>query len=256
MQTKNHPQSIYQETIAGASHWSMVIPAGEILSITDLQGGANVSMLFYNPKNLLERYNAPDTLKCQHTFKLTQGHCLYSDMGRIFCSIIRDDTNWIDTVGGVANKQKVQNKWGTRNYQSDRNAWLQNGYDSLLVEVAKYGLGKRDLAANLNIFSKVKSDDAGQLSFVADHSKAGDTVELRFEMETLVVLSTCPHPMNDAAEYPHLPVRLDISKAAAITAEDQCLNSSAENGRGFENNRRYQCQHPHHSNSQPIGVSL
>ncbi|HEY7865326.1 MAG TPA: DUF1989 domain-containing protein, partial [Psychromonas sp.] len=117
MQTKNHTQSIYQETIPGASHWSMVIPAGQVLSITDPQGGANVSMLFYNPKNLLERYNAPDTLKCQHTFKLTQGHCLYSDMGRIFCSITRDDTNWIDTVGGLTNKQKVEKKWGTRNYQ-------------------------------------------------------------------------------------------------------------------------------------------
>ncbi|MGB5444541.1 MAG: urea amidolyase associated protein UAAP1 [Psychromonas sp.] len=249
MQTKNNSQSIYQETIPGASHWSMVIPAGQVLAITDLQGGANVSMLFYNPKNLLERYNAPDTLKCQHTFKLTTGHCLYSDMGHIFCSIIRDDTNWIDTVGGVANKQKVQTKWGERNYQRDRNSWLQNGYDSLLVEVAKYGLGKRDLAANLNIFSKVKTDDAGQLSFVADHSKAGDTVELRFEMDTLVVLSTCPHPMNDVAEYPHLAVELEISKAAAITADDQCLNSCAENGRGFENNRRYQCQHADHNHS-------
>lgn len=247
-------QEIYQDTIAGASHWSMVIPAGRVLSLTDLQGGANVSMLFYNPKNLLERYNAPDTLKCQHTFKLTQGHCLYSDMGRIFCSIVRDDTHWIDTVGGVANKQKVQAKWGMRNYQRDRNSWLQNGYDSLLVEVAKYGLGKRDLAANINIFSQVKSNDVGDLSFVAGHSKAGDTVELRFEIDTLVVLTTCPHPMNDAREYPHRPVQLVISKACAITADDQCLNSSAENGRGFENNRRYLCQHAEHSNVQTQGA--
>ena len=37
--------------------------------------------------NPLERYNAPDTLKCQQTFRLTAGHCLYSDMGRIFCSV-------------------------------------------------------------------------------------------------------------------------------------------------------------------------
>ena len=56
-------------------------------------------MLLYNPQDKLERYNAPDTLKCQHTFKLTRGHCLYSDMGRIFCSIIEDSlggmTPWV-----------------------------------------------------------------------------------------------------------------------------------------------------------------
>tara|TARA_R110001583_G_scaffold12111_2_gene53988 strand:+ start:10324 stop:11166 length:843 start_codon:yes stop_codon:yes gene_type:complete len=243
---------IYEDTIPGASHWSMVIPAGQILSLTDIDGGANVSMLFYNPKNLLERYNAPDTLKCQHTFKLTNGHCLYSDMGRIFCSIVRDDTNWIDSVGGVANKHKVADKWGVRNYQSDRNAWLQNGHDSLLVEVAKYGLGKRDLAANINIFSQVKTNDEGDLSFVPDHSKAGDIVELRFEMETLVVFTTCPHPMNPASEYPNRPVKITLSEAPEMTNDDKCLNSCDENGRGFENNRRYNfqqnlqhsCQHP------------
>jgi uncharacterized protein len=250
--TEGVEHAIYKETIPGASHWSMVVPAGHTLTLTDLEGGANVSMLFYNPNNLLERYNAPDTLKGQHTFKLTQGHCLYSDMGRIFCSIIADDTHWIDTVGGVANKQKVQEKWGTRHYQTDRNNWLQNGYDSLLVEVAKYGLGKRDLAANLNIFSKVKTDDAGNLSFVESHSHAGYSVALRFEMDTLVVLTTCPHPMNPSSEYPHRPVQLSLTKADPVAADDQCLNSSDENGRGFENNRRYLCQHaftpsPQHS---------
>ena len=244
MQQHKQP-TIYKDIIPGASHWSMVVPAGKLLSLTDLEGGANVSMLFYNPKNLLERYNAPDTLKCQHTFKLTRGHCLYSDMGRIFCSIVRDDNQWIDSVGGVANKQKVAAKWGTRDYQTDRNQWLQNGYDSLLVEVAKYGLGKRDLAANINIFSKIKTDDDGNLSFVPQHSKAGSCVELRFEMDTLVVLTTCPHPMNTAAEYPHLPVKIAISEAEEVSEDDESLNSSAENGRGFENNRRYTCQHTH-----------
>lgn len=246
MQQTAIQKMIYQDTIPGGSHWSMVIPAGQLLTITDSEGGANVSMLFYNPNNLLERYNAPDTLKCQHTFKLTQGHCLYSDMGRIFCSIVGDDTQWIDTVGGVANKQKIAEKWGARDYQTDRNQWLQNGYDSLLVEVAKYGLGKRDLAANINLFSKVNTDDQGNLSFVENHSQAGDSIQLRFEMDTLVVLTTCPHPMNPATIYPQLAVQLSVSEAPAIQADDQCLNSSAENGRGFENNRRYICQHSHH----------
>ncbi len=54
------------------------------MRLVDINGGANVGMLLYNPYNLLERYNAPDTLKCQHTFKLTRGHCLYSDMGQDF----------------------------------------------------------------------------------------------------------------------------------------------------------------------------
>ncbi|MCM2678678.1 urea amidolyase associated protein UAAP1 [Echinimonas agarilytica] len=235
-------QKIFSDVIPGASHWSLVVPAGHSLTFIDVNGGANVSLLFYNPVNPLERYNAPDTLKCQHTFKLTTGHCLYSDMGRIFCSVVADDTGWIDTVGGLANEQKVTQKWGQRDYQKDRNQWHQNGYDSMLVEVAKYGLGKRDLAANLNLFSKVQADGQGNLSFVEHHSKAGDQITLRFEIDTLVVLSTCPHPMNSAEEYPFNSIEMSLSKSAPVLADDACKTSRPENERGFENNHRY-CSH-------------
>jgi urea carboxylase-associated protein 2 len=230
---------IFSDTLPGAAHWSMVVPKGRTVRFKDLEGGANLSVLFYNPANLLERYNAPDTLKCQHTFKLTEGNCLYSDMGRIFCSIVRDDTGWIDTVCGVASKQKVAEKWGERDYQTERNQWKQNGYDALLVELAKYGLGKRDLAANLNLFSKVSTDEAGNLSYDPQHSKADDCIELRFEMDTLVVMTTCPHPLNPAEVYPYQPVEVTVFESEPMLESDTCLNHRKENGRGFENNRRY-----------------
>ncbi len=238
---------IFNDFIPGASHWSMVIPKGHTFKATDLEGGANLSMLFYNPTQPLERYNAPDTLKGQHTFKLTKGHCLYSDMGRVFCSITRDDTGWIDTVCGVANKAKVAEKWGERDYQADHNQWKQNGYDALLVEVAKYGLGKKDLVANLNLFSAVKTDEQGAMQYAENHSKAGDSIELRFEMDTLVVFTTCPHPMNPSETYPFKPVEVSVSVSEPMKADDACLNSRPENARGFENNRRYHLHtHCHH----------
>lgn len=230
---------IFTEQLPGAAHWSMVVPKGRRVRFCDLEGGANLSVLFYNPNNLLERYNAPDTLKCQHTFKLTQGHCLYSDMGRIFCSVVTDDTGWIDTVCGVANKAKVAEKWGARDYQNERNQWKQNGYDGLLVEAAKYGLGKRDLAANLNLFSKVATDKQGNLAYVPNHSQAGSCIELRFEMDTLMLMTTCPHPLNPASDYPYRPVAVSVLNSQVMQADDACLNSRAENSRGFANNSRY-----------------
>lgn len=239
MSNANDNAPMFEEHIPGGAHWSLLVRQGTTLRLTDPQGDANVGMLFYNPLEKLERYNAPDTLKGQHTFKLTKGNCLYSDMGRVFCSITRDDTGWIDTVGGLANKAKVAEKWGARDYQGCHNSWKQNGYDSLLVEVAKYGLGRRDLAANLNLFSKVFTDEEGNLNFAEGHSKPGSIIELRFEMETLVVLTTCPHPMNPASEYPYKPVTMTLLKAEPVSDDDYCRNFRPENGRAFENNRRY-----------------
>jgi urea carboxylase-associated protein 2 len=217
----------------------MVLKKGLSLRLIDEEGGANVGMLLYNPVNLLERYNAPDTLKCQHTFKLTRGNCLYSDMGRVFASIVEDTAGWHDTVCGNTTKKIVANKWGERDYQNFRNDWYQNGYDAFLVEAAKYGLGKKDLAANLNLFSKVTVDDSGALQFDATAARAGSAIDLRFEMDTLVIFHTCPHPLNPALEYPKKRVRFQIYTSAAISADDVCKNLCPENQRGLLNTELY-----------------
>lgn len=229
----------YEDTVPGGCHWSMEIRKGLSLRFIDEEGGANVGVLFYNPRNLLERYNAPDTLKCQHTFKLTRGNCLYSDMGRVFCSIVEDTAGWHDTVCGSITRRAVAARWGERNYQQYRNDWYQAGHDAFLVEVAKYGLGRRDLAANLNLFSKVCVDDAGNLQFEDSAAAAGRYIELRFEMDTLVVFHTCPHPLNTAADYPKKPVTFQVRPSAAAGDDDLCRNHCPENRRGLQNTALY-----------------
>ncbi|KHN60926.1 urea carboxylase [Dickeya fangzhongdai] len=226
----------YQTELPAGSHWSLVMRRGTALCLTDVEGGANVSMLFYNPENPLERYNAPDTLKCQHTFRLTAGHCLYSDMGRIFCGIEADSFGWHETVCGSANAQQVARQFGELNYQQARNSRHQNGYDSFLVELAKYGLGKRDMAACVNFFARVSSDDDGNLT-LEQQGQPGASVTLRFAMDTLVILHTCPHPLSAAADYPRHPVLLTLDHQRA-PLPDICL-ARPENRRGLRNNTLY-----------------
>ena len=230
---------IYETVIDGGKHWSLSVTEGTVLRLTDVDGGANVGMLLYNPQNLLERYNAPDTLKCQHTFKLTRGHCLYSDMGRIFCSITLDTNGWHDTVCGNSTRQTVAARWGEKSYQAYRNEWTQNGHDAFLVEAGKYGLGRRDLAANINWFSKVSVGEDGSLQFDPGNAQRGACVDLRFEMATLVLLHTCPHPLNPAADYPRKPVGVRLGRAAPVGVDDYCRNYRPENVRGFVNTELY-----------------
>lgn len=240
----NDTQTLHTDQLAGGCHWSLPMRRGTLLRLTDLEGGANVGMLFYNPNNLLERYNAPDTLKCQLTFKLSRGNCLYSDMGRIFCSIVEDSLGWHDTVCGNTTQAMVTRKWGVRRFQEYRHQRHQDGYTGFLVELAKYGLGKKDMAANVNFFSRVGVDDTGALKFVENHSRPGDSVELRFEMDTLVLLHACPHPLNPAADYPFKPIQYQIGTAATVAADDYCLNFRPENARGFRNNALYHLDVP------------
>ena len=233
-----HP-TLWEEVLPGGNHWSGRLRRGTALRLTALSAGANVSALFYNAEQPLERYNMPDTLKSQHTAFLTAGYVCQSDMGRVLCSITADTVGWHDTWCGVSDAAMVRERFGERPYQEHRNAMLRNGRDNLLIELAKWGLGPRDLVPCVNFFSKVVPDVDGALSHVAGHSQAGGFVDLRFEMETLVVLSSAPHPLDTHAEYAPADVRLAAFHAAPVAADDACRTRCPQNGRAFTNTERY-----------------
>jgi uncharacterized protein len=233
---------LWDEHVPGGTHWSGVVRRGNTLRLIDVAGRANASILLFNTEEEVERYNMPDTLKAQHTAYLTQGHVCYSDMGRILCSIAEDTCGWHDTICGVLDAGGLQAKYGGEEkatYQERRNAMHRNGFDSFLIELEKWGLGQRDVVANLNLFSKVVADEGGKLTFVTAHRQAGQYVDLRFEMNTLVVLSTAPHPLDGAATYSPQAVNITAWRSGTAGADDQCRWHCPENGRGFINTERY-----------------
>src|SRR5262245_25249135 len=199
---------LWEDLIPAGCHWSGVIRRGVTLRLIDVEGGANCSALLYNFEEKTERYNMPDTLKAQHTAFLTTGCVCYSDMGRILCSIPEDTVGWHDTLGGVCDAETAARKYGATRFQEQRNNFHRNGYDSLLNEVAKYGMSRRDLGPTVNFFSKVTVQENGALKFHSNHSPAGAYVDVRFEMNTLVVFATCQHPLDPDPAYNPRTVRL------------------------------------------------
>ncbi|NOT15633.1 MAG: urea carboxylase-associated family protein [Methylotenera sp.] len=235
-----HPKEIlWEETVPGGNHWSGFMRRGSALRFTDMQGGANVSMLFYNMEEKLERYNMPDTLKAQHTAFLSTGNVCYSDMGRVMCSFINDTVGWHDTICGISDATLIAQKYGVTNYQTHRNKMYRSAKDGLLIELAKHGLGQRDLVANVNLFSKVSASNTGGLVFSAGNSKAGSVVDLRFDMNVLVVLSTAPHPLDTATTYNPADVLLTAWHSGSAAENDTCRNACEQNQRGFINTERF-----------------
>ena len=226
------PKSVrFEEILPAAANWSHVLKRGTTLRITNIEGGANVAALFYNFELFCERLNLPDTLKCQHTAKLTKGHCLYTDMGRILVSITEDTCGWHDPIAGISNAQIVRAKYGESNYQTARNDWHRNARDNFLLELGKYNMGERDLAMNVNFFQKVSADESGKMQWHENHSKAGDYVDLRSEMNTLVVLNTCIHPLDTSESYSPKPVKLTVFSTPPPAQNDLCRTFCPENER-------------------------
>ncbi|WOC77689.1 urea carboxylase-associated family protein [Stutzerimonas frequens] len=230
--------TLYEETVPGGGHTSFVLKRGQLLRLTDLEGGANVSLMLLNAQEKSERLNLPDTLKCQHTAKLTAGHCLYSDMGRVLAAITADTCGWHDSFGGVLNADEVAEKYGIGRYQELRNGFFRNGTDNLLVEMGKWNLNLQDLLMVLNLFSRVDVTADGTFAFHSGNSKVGDYIELYAPMDTLVILTALQHPLDPNPAYAPRPVKLSWHKVESDGISVLCRTSRPENGRAFNNTER------------------
>ncbi|MFC5701681.1 urea amidolyase associated protein UAAP1 [Cohnella faecalis] len=232
----------WSATIRPGGKWSGKIGRGKLLRFTALEAGANVSLLLYNADDLTERYNMPDTLKAQHTAHLTRGHTLMSDNGRVLAGIVEDSLGWHDTISAYTTREETDAKYGLSRYQENRNEWLRSGRENFAVELVRCGLGVRDLAPNVNLFSKVICDHAGEMRYDTKHCSAGATVTLRTEMDVVIVLSNTPNPLDPRTAYPSVPVKLEVrtaTEAELANDQDYCVSFRPENRRAYENTWEY-----------------
>lgn len=230
---------LWTETLRGGTHWSGVIRRGQSLRLVATGPDANVAALFYSREQPLERYNMADTLKAQHTAHLTTGCVCYSDMGRVLAAITADTLGWHDPLCGLTDKAAIDAQYGATSYQQQRNERYVSGREAMLVELGKYGLGERDLVPNINFFSKVVVSDTGDLQFVAGHGRAGDAIDLRFEMDSIVLLHAGPHPLAPGKRHAPPDVRLEVYRSAPLADDDACRHRCPENERGYLNTERH-----------------
>jgi urea carboxylase-associated protein 2 len=231
--------SLREERLPGGAHTSLILRKGQILRLTDIDGGANVSMMMLNPHEKSERLNLPDTLKGQHTARLTAGHCFYSDMGRVLAGIVADSCGWHDPFGGCSTPTRRVKNMAQDATRSCATASIRNGVDNLLVEMGKWDLGLEDLLMVVNFFSKVTVDEDGRFQFISANSRAGDYVELFAPMDVLMVLTALPHPQDPAAEYAPRPIQLSWYQADDAQAAAEALFTRDENQRAFLNTQLF-----------------
>lgn len=231
----NASRVLFSDVIPGGSHWSWRLPRGVTLRLVAQGANANLSAVLYNARQMLERYNMPDSLKAQHTAHYTRGHVLMSDMGCAMASITADSLGWHDPLGLLLDAARLEAKYGAHNYQQYRNGMYRSGRDGLLIEIGKYGLSRRDLVAPVNFFSKVSVDEEGRFHYATEHSKAGDYVDLRLDMDVIVAVSAAPHPLDPRPAYAPAAVGVAAWRSGPAAANDYCRAFRPECARALHN---------------------
>jgi uncharacterized protein len=197
---------VEDRVVPAGEPWTRVLKQGQILRIVDLEGRQAVDFLCYNAANPEERYNAADTMKYAKTIFITRGHGIYSDLGRRLLTIVEDTCGRHDTIGGCCSAESNELRYGVKDTPSCRANFLR--------ALAPFGLGRKDVVANLNFFMNVPVEPDGTMAIVDGISKPGDYVDLRAEMDVLAVVSNCPQTRNPCNGFNPTPIQLIVTDPA------------------------------------------
>lgn len=219
---------LHRETVPGGWYWTTTLKAGEALRLALDHGPSSVALVAFNANEPSERLNYADTVKIQWTAALSKGRLLFSDMGRVMFSLVEDSCEAHDAIVGGST--------AASNAERYPNGPHRNTRDNFLLALSKHGLGRRDLPPYVSFFAPLQVGAEGRFTWNAAGRRSGDFVDLRAEMDLIVALSNCPHPLDPEPVYAPNPVAVTRFRAPAPGADDLCRTASVEAIRGFENN--------------------
>jgi hypothetical protein len=202
--------AVFDTVIEAGDFFVHEIRKGQYVRIVDLEGNQAVDTLFYNAHNYSDRYSAQDTMREQGNIYLTTGTRLISTRRNVMLIIVADTCGRHDTLGGACAMESNMVRYSIekRSMHACRQSFLK-GAISWSNETG-HTLDKRDLTANINFFMNVPVTTSGGLTFEDGVSDAGKYVELRAEMDVLIVISNCPQLNNPCNAYNPTPVQLLI----------------------------------------------
>lgn len=181
----------FRHVIPAGEPYLREVQRGQTVRLLDLEGNQAIDTLFYSAANPRERYDAQRTLRRQNNAYLTTGSVLYSNRGNALLTIVADTCGRHDTLGGACAQESntVRYALGKRYMHSCR--------DNFLCACLHDGrLTKRDIGANINFFMNVPVTPEGGLTFEDGISAPGKYVELRAEMDVIMLISNCPQLNN------------------------------------------------------------
>jgi urea carboxylase-associated protein 1 len=196
---------LHDEVVPARAPWLHHVKAGQTLRIVDLEGNQAVDFLLYAAADDAERYSAQDTVAAQGNLFLREGTVLRSNEGRPMMTITATSVDYHDTIGGACSCESNTLRYG--HHTKAEHACVENFLEANLRE----GRGKRDMVSNINFFMNVPVEADGALGIVDGISAPGLTVDLRAEMDVIVVVSNCPQINNPCNGFNPTPVRMIVA---------------------------------------------
>jgi len=196
-------RAVLDQVVRSGDPWMHRIARGQVLRIVDLEGNQAVDTVFFSADDPEEHYSLTHTIQAQGALYLGVDSRLMSSEGRAMLTIVADTCGRHDTLGGACSCESNTVRYGLEKRP------MHSCRDSFMAAITAEGspLKKHHVASNINFFMNVPVTPEGGLTFADGISAPGKYVEMRAEMDVLVLISNCPQLNNPCNAYNPTPVR-------------------------------------------------
>jgi uncharacterized protein YcgI (DUF1989 family) len=172
---------------------AVTVPAGQTFRIIDVEGKQVADLFAFNAEDVGEYHSAMHTRAAvSHLFPKV-GEAFVTNRRRPILTLEADDTPAVhDMLIAPCDPERYQGL-GVREWHASCRENLERAMSGL-------GHDRICVPASINLFMNIPVAADGLLGWDPAVTSAGDSITLRAEMDTIVVVSACPQdivPIND-----------------------------------------------------------
>lgn len=195
--TDRHPVPGKRHRIPAHSGVAFPIRRGQWLRIVDPNGRQVCDLYSVAQEDPREHLSSGRSIDYADTLYLTTGHVLYSNRERPMWTIGRDDVGRHDLVLTPCSPEMYRRLRGD-------DGTHPSCYENLRIPMSAFGVESDFIGSTFNIFMDVRFDPTtGKMTIAPPASAAGDSIELRAELDMIVGLTACSSEVtNDGSLKP------------------------------------------------------
>jgi uncharacterized protein YcgI (DUF1989 family) len=195
---------ILDRVIPAREQTSLELHQGETLRVIDLEGKQVVDLVALSASDKGEKLSCVYSNLLNGTWKLTEGHTLFSNRANPVL-FIKEDRVGLHYSGGGFCTEEV-------NYLRFKVHDTKNCAENLTEAFRPYGINREDFDFDccFNIFMNLTFQPDGSMKLEEPLSGPGDYVDLRAEMDTIIAISNCPQDRNPCNAFKPTPTQIRV----------------------------------------------
>jgi uncharacterized protein YcgI (DUF1989 family) len=176
---------------------------GQVLRVIDPMGEQVSDLVAYAADDRAEWLSSGRSIDYNDTICFTAGHRLYSNRSRVMLTIVGDSVgrhDFLYTPCSADTFKLLYHHAGPH----------PSCFDNLVRSLAPFGVAADSIPTTFNIFMNVAISPEGRVAVRSPLSKAGDSIELRAEIDLIVGLTACSAEVSN--NYRFKPIDYEICR--------------------------------------------